>query len=180
MTFYINFEVIPRTISGKNNINEDQSFCAQPKKIQEQIRNHLLSLGVDIKPKEKCICTGFEGCNSRSWNRTLPTFIKKNYGITYWPLIWPEHLIEKSEFYLSFKNRKTGETDIFCFQKVIRVAPPTKKGKEEIAVVILEEEEENISAPKRSKENTSTGTDWKTVRNKFPEHKWVKTGNSDY
>ena len=178
MTFYINFEVIPRTISGKNSINEDQSFCAQSQKIQEQIRNYLESLGADIKSKEKCVCVGFEGYNSRSWNRTLPTFIKENYGITYWPLIWPEHLIEKSEFDLSFKNRKTGEIDILYFQKVIKVAPSTKKGKEEVAVVILEEGKEDIPTPKRTKENTST--DWKTIRDKFPEHKWVKTGNSDY
>ena len=135
---------------------------------------------MDIKPKEKCVCVGFEGYNSRSWNRTLPTFIKENYGITYWPLIWPEHLIEKSEFDLSFKNRKTGEIDILYFQKVIRVAPPTKKGKEEVVVVILEEEEKDIPAPKKSKKNTSTDTDWKTIRDKFPEHKWVHSGNSDY
>lgn len=175
MIFYVNFEVIPRTISGKNGINEDQHFCAQSQQLQRQIRDHLLSLGVNIKPNDKCICASFEEHNSRSWNRTLPTFIKENYGITYWPLIWPEHLIEKSEFDLSFKNRKTGEEDVLCFQKIIRVSPPTKKDKKEAIVVIPEEEEKKISASVPKKQ---TSTDWRVTRNKFPEHKWVKAGGN--
>lgn len=178
MIFYIKFEEIPRTISGKNSIKESQVFSSQPQQIQEQIRNYLKSLGVDIKSKEKCICVGFEGYNSQSWNRNLPSFVKENYGISFWPLIWPEHLIENSEFTLPFKNRKTGETDIFCFQKVIRVAPLIK-AKEKAVVISEEEEKEDIPALKKSKENTSTGTDWKIIRNSFPEHKWVRGGNSD-
>lgn len=177
MVFYIKFEEIPRTISGKNRINEDQNFCAQSQKVQEQIKNCLTVLGVDIQPNEECICVDFEGYNSLSWNRDLPAFVKENYGISFWPLIWPEHLIEKSEFDLSFKNRKTDETDIFCFQKVIRVAPPIKEGKEGAVVVIKEEEEEEeeVSAP-----IPQADTDWRIARNRFPGHKWVRSGNYDY
>ena len=176
MDFFVNYEIIPRTISGEKDIDEDNRWCKQSNRTKNYIKRRLKNLGANISVNERCICTGFSGAGSLSWNRNLPEFIKKDYGIDYWPLIWPEHLVNKKEFVLTFANRNTGEDDIFHFKRITKMPPLTTRK--------IPKGEITASSGKRNKKpkkqaKKSSDKNWKETRKSFPEHKkWISSPSS--
>ena len=176
MEFFVNYKIIPRTISGKI-VPEDQRWCSQSKNTKEYIKTSIERLGASISVNEVCLCVGFEGYGSLSWNRNLPAFIRKDYNIDNWPLIWPENLISKGEFTLSLTNINTREVDLFHFRSIDeKISDSLIKIKNFSA----------LSTPKVKKRNGSTkqkrvagsSMDWRETTKSYPEHaKWIKRGS---